>query len=453
MKKFSEFVNESTDKKKIKLKDKPVNYLSEDELKKYLEIADNFLSDEAKDVCNWLIDNNDYYKKNINSLLDFFNSGSPSQKELKKLYSNINKVNDTGRVKEIPVFMTKKEFEDVVNKKIPADLAIMDFETEAGRNEIAKRYIPLVHKIANSWVGKTALTRDELFEAGMHGLADAMKDYGQPSKKAKKNNKEIDIEKYTSYTFLQLAAQRIRIVILETIKDESHLVRIPRSKQAEEKEKKGYNTKSNSVSGDTPMGSKDGGIGKSLFDLVGDVENPTIEMDKREVNSLWDQIMNELTKKFGYKTMDIFKNHFGFNLDRYEEVPYDYVKEYPKIEYYRNDKSGDDNSKFVKVDRDYIENHKDEQYYTFRAKKLSGKEMAARYNYNSASSITSEVTKVLNYIRKDSKIFKKFQDINFLTKEVKHDEDEYMNDGEPVYEASRRREFSMYGTNNIDGDD
>jgi hypothetical protein len=336
-------------------------------------------------------------------LLDFFNSGSPSQKELKKLYSNINKVNDTGRVKEIPVFMTKKEFEDVVNKKIPADLAIMDFETEAGRNEIAKRYIPLVHKIANSWVGKTALSRDELFEAGMHGLADAMKDYGQPSKKAKKNNKEINIEKYASYTFLQLAAQRIRIVILETIKDESHLVRIPRSKQAEEKEKKGYNTKSNSVSGDTPMGSKDGGTGKSLFDLVGDVENPTIEMDKREVNSLWDQIMNELTKKFGYKTMDIFKNHFGFGLKQGE-------------------------------------------------KNLSGKDMAKKYGYSSPSSITAEITKVLLFIKKDKAMFKKFQDIFELMQEAKHDEDEYSDDNEPIYINSKIMEDRMYGSNNIDND-
>ena len=401
MKKFSEIVKESNERIKIKLKKTPVNYLSPDELRKYLEIANNFLSEPAKEVCNWLIDNNEYYQKNINSLVDFFNSGLPEKKELRKLYSNINKVNDTGRVKEIPVFMTRTEFENVIDKKIPADKAIMDFETEEGRNEIARRYIPLVHKIVNSWVGKTALSRDELFEAGMHGLADAMKDYGEKSSKAKRTNKDVNLDKYMAYTFLQIAAQRIRIVILETIKDESHLVRIPRSKQAEEKEKNGFNVRSNSVSGDSPMGGKDGSTGKTLFDLVGAIENPGKEMDRREINSLWDEILSELEEKFGPKTMDIFKNHFGFGLE-----------------------SGQ--------------------------KKLSGKEMAAKYGYSSPSSITSEITKVINFIKKDKDMYQKFVDISELMAEAKHDEDEDANDNEPIYVSSKIMEQKMYGINNND---
>ena len=86
-------------------------------------------------------------------------------------------------------------------------------------------------------------------------------------------------------------------------------------------------------------------------------------------------------------------------------------------------------------------------------KKLSGKEMAAKYGYNSPSSITSEITKVLNYIKKDPKMFQKFVDIFELMQEAKHDEDEYDNNDEPIYLSSKIMEEKMYGGNNIDGDE
>ena len=404
MKKFSQLINETEEKNKISLNGTPVNIISEEDIRKYLEIADKFISNEAKEVCNWVLDNYDYYVKNINSLYDFYNSGSPSNKELTKLYSNIRKVNDSGRVLEIPFLMTKNDFNSILNLDKSPDEVIMDFNTEKGRNEIAKRYIPLVHKIVNSWIGKTALDRDELFSAGMRGIAEAIKAYGKKSDKAVKRGIDIDVSKYKSYPFLQFAAQYIRICILEDAKDNSHLVRIPRSKQSKDKENNGFITKSNSVSGDTPIKNKDGANGKSLFDLVGDVENPSREIDKREIDSMWEDILNKLEEKFGEKTMDIFKNHFGFGLKHGE-------------------------------------------------KKLSGKEMAEKYGYSSPSSITSVITKVLLFIKKDNDMFSKFQEIYDLMQEAKHDEDEYSNDNEPVYLSTKIMEDRMYGFNNIDGDE
>ena len=102
--------------------------------------------------------------------------------------------------------------------------------------------------------------------------------------------------------------------------------------------------------------------------------------------------------------MDIFKNHFGFGL-------------------------------------------KDKE------KRLSGKEMAAKYGFKSPSSITTEIVKVLNFIKKDKKMFQRFRDINELMAEAKHDEDEYSNDNEPINLDSKVYEERMHGKwNNIDGD-
>ena len=405
MKKFSQ-INEQ---KSLDIQENSVNYLSKTELEKYLVVADKFISEATKNICKWLIENNDTYvsklsKGGSNALEDFYTSGKPSEESLRKLYSWIGEVNKSGKILEIPVFLTRKQFDDIIEKKISPDEVILDLVTERGRNEIAKRFEPLVHKIIKDWVGKTSFDYDDLFAYGMRGLTWAMNEYGKKSNKAKKKEEktgvEVDISKYKEYTFLSFAAQRIRSSILEATKNDSHLVRIPISRQKKEKEEKGYIAKSNSVSGDKPMGSKDGGDGKSLFDLVGGMENPGKAIDKAEIDSLWAEIMKKLEEKFGEKTMDIFYNHFGWG----------------------------------------------------GRKKLTGKEMAAKYGYSSASSITAEIVKVINYIKKDKNMFRMFQDIFELMKEAKHDEDEYMDDNEPIYVNSRLiKEFN--GLNNIDSDE
>ncbi|MBQ3415327.1 MAG: hypothetical protein IJH39_08305 [Clostridia bacterium] len=411
MKKFSQLVKES--KQQLSIQDDSVNYLSVGEIEKYLELGNKFLSDETKKICKWLIDNNDTYIKKLstgdsdNALVDFYNAGVPKDSDLKDLYKNIGLVIKSGRILEIPTFQTRNQFDQIINKKASVDEVVLDLESEAGRNEVAKRYTPLVHKIVNSWVGKTAFDKDDLFSYGMRGLTWAMNLYGKKrdrlKEKEKETGEEIDVSKYRSYTFLQFAAQMIRYSILDAARNESHLVRIPISRQKKEKDENGYIAKSNSVSGDKRMGSKDGGDGKSLFDLVGGMENPGKSIDKKEIEDLWAEIMSELGKKFNEQTMDIFMNHFGFGLAQGE-------------------------------------------------KKKSGKEMAAKYGYSSPSSITAEVTKVLNFIRKDKDMYQRFCDIFELMQEAKHDEDEYETDDEPIYVNNNlKKQFDAL--NDIDGND
>jgi DNA-directed RNA polymerase specialized sigma subunit len=139
-------------------------------LEKYLEITDKFISDEAKYVVKYLIDNNDTYMSELSSdddndenvLASFYNNGVPKQENLKDLYKNIGVLNKRGRLMEIPVFQTKDQFDAIITKTEAPDAIILDLETEAGRNEVAKKYLPLIRKMANQYFGKANLSYDEL---------------------------------------------------------------------------------------------------------------------------------------------------------------------------------------------------------------------------------------------------------------------------------------------------
>ena len=366
----------------LDIQDDTVNYLTAAQIKKYLQIADKFIGEEAKYICQWLIDNNSTYIKKFskndseNALADFYAQGVPNDKSLSELYKALGTLNKKGRLLEVPVFQNKEQFDDIIAKKISPDEILLDLVSERGRNEVAKKYAPLVYKIAKTWVGKAELSYDELVSAGFEGLLNAMNTYGKKSnKQAKKEQEtgvEMDMSKIKSYTFLSYASQMIRNRILGDVQD-SHLVRIPLSQQRKEKEEKGFIAKSNSVSGDQSIGQNKDGEGQTLFDIIGGMENPGLKVDREEIDKLWKQICKALEDKFGPKTMDIFYNYFGWG----------------------------------------------------GRKQLSGKEMAKKYGYKSPASITTEVVKVINYIKKDPKIYARFVDIYELIKEHREDVDEY----------------------------
>ncbi len=410
MKKFSQIlINEA---KQIIAQKNAIGIISTPRLEKYLQVADKFISDEAKYVCKWLITHEEWIKemkkqKSTNPLVDFYNGGAPKDTSFSELYKMIGTLNKNKALLEIPTFMTKEQFDGILSKKISPDEIFLDFDTDEGRNIIAKKYTPLVHKIARSWVGKTALDYDQLVSYGYEGLIYAMSTYGKKSNKQKKREEmggeELDMAKYKSYTFLSYASQLIKNRILDATKNDSRLVRIPISQQNKERAENGIIAKSNSVSGDQPMGNGKDGEGQSLFDIVGGIENPGIKIDKEELDKLWAQVCKTLEDKFGKKTMDIFYNYFGFG-DR---------------------------------------------------KQLSGKEMAAKYGYKSPASITAEVVKVINFIKKDKNMFARFTDIYELMREHQEDiddletENDLMNVNGKIMEDKKQMSEENYDDINI----
>ena len=63
MKKFSIFNEAVKEAKKLDIQPNTLNYLSVEDLDKYLKVAGKFISKEAKSICKWLIDNNEDYEK------------------------------------------------------------------------------------------------------------------------------------------------------------------------------------------------------------------------------------------------------------------------------------------------------------------------------------------------------------------------------------------------------
>lgn len=316
MKTLTQKLNEA--KERLDIQDDTINFIDKADLNKYLTITDKFISQDAKDVVKWLIANNATYVKDFggeNALASFYDKGVPKDASLKDLYKKIGKIVKAGRTLEIPVFQTEEQFNGILTKKISPDEILLDLTTEAGRNKVARQYDKLVWKIAHSFEGKSNLSLDELYSAGLEGLTRAMNSYG---KKVNKDDfdGEVDAEeqneKIKSYTFLSYAAFGIRNMILHDIKNVSHIVRIPVSAQQKEKAETGRNTKNNTISGDDTIGS-DGE--KTRFDFMAASSDAGLDSAERNINNedmekIWKEIFAELEKKFDDKTMDIW---YSFN--------------------------------------------------------------------------------------------------------------------------------------------
>lgn len=371
MKKFSQVFEAS--KPKLDIQDDTINYIDSADLKKYLEICDKFISDECKSIIKYLIDHNDTYISELssdddeNALAGFYNKGLPSKSsdELKELYKNIGILNKKDRLMEIPVFQSKEQFEAIINKTESPDSVILDLTSEAGRNQIAKKYEPLIHKIAKQFMGKSELSYEDLISAGNVGLIHAMNKYG------KKSNKNVaDLETIVGKTFTQYAAFMIRISILEDIKNLSQTVRVPISQQNVERKETGRNTKSNTVSGDKEIGLSGDEGNKSLFDYMGGTDNATRGIDNEDVEKLWKAFFKKLEEKFDKTTLDIWYSSFGVN--GYE--------------------------------------------------KMKKKDIAAKYGLV-PSNISYYLYRVNTFIKTDKKMMAMMNDIFELMAECKHDED------------------------------
>jgi hypothetical protein len=322
----------------LDIQDDSLNFIGVGELKKYKELTQKFISDDAKYVVDWLIDNNATYVKDFggeNALASFYNKGVPKDANLKALYKAIGNLNKRGRLIEIPVFQNDEQFNGILNQTVSPDEIFLDLTSERGRNMVAKKYTPLIWKIARSMNGKSALTLDELVEAGNEGLTWAMNEYGKKSNKRQKLEAALgeeitDMKKYKAFTFLSFAGFMIKCAIMEAIKNESHLVRIPVSQQNKERAETGRNTKSNSVSGDQTVGHDSEGNGKSLFDYMDDGEKGGKSIDDEDIEANWKKIYDILDKQFDKKTMEIFYTANG--LRGYKQIKkIDIAKKYDTV--------------------------------------------------------------------------------------------------------------------------
>lgn len=292
---------------------KAVGNLTKEELEKYLDVNKNILSKHTKQIIDYLINNGtDKLANNTtsnNPLLDFYiNNGSSNS----TLYNNLKSLDEIGRLKEVPVFMTRDEFNKVINGDVALDTIVLDLSSEQIRNKIAKSYTPLVHKLAKQWYGKMNYDYDELISIGYKGLVYAMNTYGKKGNKSK-----ADEESVKKYSFIQYAAYCIRNSILNSAGD-SHVVKLTKSDMKKEKDAKGFNAKSHSISGDRVVGKNGDDGNKTIFDFIDAGEDADKNMDMQDLQKLWKEVYDELEKHFTQQTMDIWYSFNGLN--GYEKI-------------------------------------------------------------------------------------------------------------------------------------
>ena len=357
---------------KLNVQTDAMNYASEGDLKKYLEITDKFISPEAKEVINYLIVNNKTYLSELatddeeNALAGFYNAGEPKTPELKELYKSLKKIVDDKKILEIPVFQTKQQFKSIINQEVSPDYVILDLENPKAQNELVKQYQPLLHKICRQYHGKSKFEYNDLMSYAQEGFLYAMRSF------SKKTDENGDVDpNIVKYTFLQYAAQMVRFAILDAINHQSRIVRIPKSEITKIRKKDGQIAKDNTISGDKKMGINNSDDGnKTVFDFIDSQEYSDQTTDQSDLDTLWKDIYKVIIKEFGQKIFDIWCGFYGIN----------------------------------------------------GTEKLKNKELAQKYNVSN-SSITYYCMKVNTFLQKDKKAFKMLQGVYELMKECLNEAD------------------------------
>lgn len=323
MRTLSQVSSISAKNRTIKAEENSINYISVEDLKKYLEVADKFLSTESKQAIQYLIVNNSTYITDLssdsdeNAIVGFYNSKKPTKENDAAFWDLLHTIAKTGRILEIPTLQSKAHFESIINKQVPADRIILQIDDDKARNEIVKMYDPLVHKICRQWMGKSNLSYDDLYSAAQVGLIWAMNNYGIKKAKRKINGedvpeevKEVNIKQ----TFGQYAAYMIMYSIINAIRTESHIVSIPVNKQQEEKKATGKNVKSRSISGDKKVGINNSDDGnKTVFDFIEDGDSASRSLENEDIANIWKEIWAECEKEFDKKIMQSFYSFHGLN--------------------------------------------------------------------------------------------------------------------------------------------
>lgn len=212
--------------------------------------------------------------------------------EIEDLWKSLKDLKTNLRL--LPQYQTSSERAAfMAGKLIMSDITI-DIETSAGRNACAKMYAPLIHKIVNSFVGKSRLDKPELMSAASLGFVHAMNTWRR--KDSEENGKSVPFKTYAGYC--------VRNQILQDIN------------------KLGYVIKTNQYAVDK-MGAG-ALIGMSLDGLTIDhdgdfkqdrlaelgIEDGNYNLTKSEEES-WGDLYKLIEGKFKQRDIDIFYRYFG----------------------------------------------------------------------------------------------------------------------------------------------
>lgn len=227
-----------------------------------------------------------------------------------------------GRARELPIFWSDKEFEESLKKPRPIDYYVYDLGTKEGRDEAAKKFLPICKKQALSLAFKNAghsthnISESDLYGAAMEGLANALNNFGRSrdeyvrtsdTKWTPDEEKEYDIVyKGNIVTFISWC---IRMKILDYLNDEDKLVRVPRSENARVRQATGANVTQSNTSGDeTVHGDEDD---RSKFDTMSGDDSSSSGTDQEDTKTIEQEIFKIVKNKFGEDALKLWQEKYG----------------------------------------------------------------------------------------------------------------------------------------------
>lgn len=229
----------------------------------------------------------DEIKKLSKSQIDnYANKNNININDLQDLYDLLNKLKNNIRL--LPQYQTLQEREAFINGKIDISDITIDLSTNDGRNKVVKLYMPIVHKIANQYIGVSKLSKSELISSALEGFAKAIKDYN------KDDDNKILFKTYVSY--------RIQQQILNDINSTGHDL----------SGGNWYSHKIGAIQDAVRLGNRfedddeDKMLPKSLHD------NPKYNLDQtRDEKEAWQELYDIIEKNFKQRDVNIFYRYFG----------------------------------------------------------------------------------------------------------------------------------------------
>lgn len=211
-----------------------------------------------------------------------------SENEIEDLWNALKSLKTNLRL--LPQYQTASERSAFMSGKLLMSDITIDLDSSAGRNACAKQYMPMVHKIVNSYVGQSRLSKPEFMSAALQGFADAMNDW-------RKNGDE------SAVPFKTYAAYRVKQQILNDINTYSYSV-----KTNWYGVKKMGSSMLSAISLDGMPKDEDGEFKQDRLKFLGN--DPNYNLTPAEQDN-WDELFKIIENTFKQRDIDIFYRYFG----------------------------------------------------------------------------------------------------------------------------------------------
>ena len=205
------------------------------------------------------------------------------------------------KLKMLPQYQTNAEREAIEKGKLSMSDLTIDLKTPAGRNAVAKLYMPVVIKIVNKYIGMSKLDKSDLMGAGLEGMTLAMDDW------------KPELGSFKSYM-----AHRVKYSIVDEMTRNGHTfsgihnLSKNLSNKAQERGKAGYSF--DAVSLDALSNGIDDDFKQDYISALASVDADDYEVEKDKILKKGSsELVKLIDSTLSERDADIIYSYFGMN--------------------------------------------------------------------------------------------------------------------------------------------